>query len=506
MAIDSLETIVQRMIDAGESEENIATVIQGYQEVAEAPTPDPLAAASKATKIGPDTNDTWLPGERKIDAAFSAATGVPGIIVGGAKKVVEAVNSPMALFHAAGDYLGMSNGESTETRRGMIPIDTEPTNLDQRLGSAATDAAMLAPGAAGGVKAVDTAVKVAKNPTVQKVATVAGATGLGYAEGGLTGAAIGLMGGGAFNKARKMLELFTGTGKSAEAAEATKVAARAEKLKAAFSKKWEGAHLPGQDPIVPMSVHPTASAARDMNSELGTLLTQEQPALDARFPLTNPDPKGMLAPDTIDPELWGRGALSQDARARMTMEGRNVPPATLDADKKMWADGLAKKFSGGKLGGPVSAPSSLEAEMDAMLRHGTRPQGTALPPVIQPGETAGMATTIDGYVPQAPGRRAYSSSGAESAATAEDIASKKTAVGVAGATKTSDPIKALVKAIEKGERRVLTTEEMSIPEVGEAWRARQAKINGMTHAARPAHLSPALRQDLIEMEMRRRNK
>jgi hypothetical protein len=53
-----LETIVQRMIDAGESEENIATVIQG----AKAPAPDPQAASRDARAL--ELNKAMTPPRR----------------------------------------------------------------------------------------------------------------------------------------------------------------------------------------------------------------------------------------------------------------------------------------------------------------------------------------------------------------------------------------------------------------------------------------------------------
>lgn len=91
MAEQNLEAIVQRMIDAGESEENIGAVIQA------------MTAKSTVTPVAADEPDTYLGGfvkgmgEGMVGGAKGFAKGlVPGV----ANAVVETVKSPVHLAQA----------------------------------------------------------------------------------------------------------------------------------------------------------------------------------------------------------------------------------------------------------------------------------------------------------------------------------------------------------------------------------------------------------------------
>jgi hypothetical protein len=126
--------------------------------------------------------------KRAIDTAMYEAKGVPGIFAGAAKGLVGGANAVLGLVHAP-----------------QIPLDTEMSNADQRLGDVLSTSAQIgAPGIFGVTKAVEAA------PTVMRGASqfarratpilggVAGASEgyrqrgpLGALEGGVIGAAGG---------------------------------------------------------------------------------------------------------------------------------------------------------------------------------------------------------------------------------------------------------------------------------------------------------------------------
>lgn len=181
--------------------------------VALAPAQSQLAGPSHAVTIQQDPSGAL---KRGVDAALYGAKGVPGIVAGGVKNVVGGVNSVLGLVHAS-----------------QIPIDTEASNQDQRMGDVATTVGSLIPSGLGVAKGVETAAPLATRAAHAIAPAAGGIVGAaeGYRRGGLPGAVEGgVVGTATGGWLGRLLQKAPGVVKAAEAAGGLPEAVRADML------------------------------------------------------------------------------------------------------------------------------------------------------------------------------------------------------------------------------------------------------------------------------------
>ncbi len=128
---DRLQSIVQRMIDAGESEDNIATVIRDYKTVSATPTekPDPFASARR-TAGGAPAGDIWQ--RAKDNPVETGAMIGSSIGTGGAGPLVSMARA--ALGAAGGAGYGIT---ADALRRGPSPSMGEDVKTMAKQGATA---------------------------------------------------------------------------------------------------------------------------------------------------------------------------------------------------------------------------------------------------------------------------------------------------------------------------------------------------------------------------------
>lgn len=193
MGDQELEAIVQRMIDAGESEENIGIVISGWQDVAgaEAAPPSPAAAARQQATESPAgyLRETIgnVPGDL-LEQGRNVVGAVPGMLktlAGAASEVGQGIGG--AIREVVGLDPHYPNPENLAALGGVIPevlghyakyLDGDERALrvrDNPVGTALdmTGVTALGRAATGGLKAAAPAVvSAAKNPLVRGTASV----------------------------------------------------------------------------------------------------------------------------------------------------------------------------------------------------------------------------------------------------------------------------------------------------------------------------------------------
>lgn len=272
-----LQALIQKGIDAGYSDEDIKSLGEEYTR---RKTPQ-LAGPSHATTIQQDPSG---PVKRAIDTALYEAKGVPGIVAGGVKNVVGGLNSVLGLVHAP-----------------RIPIDTEPVNLDQLLGSAGATAAQMIPAGTGVVKGVEAAVPVATRTARAAVPVAGGVAGAteGYRRGGLPGAIEGgVIGYGLGHGGRSVFgRIMGGMPKAAEAVEAASTIPEGVQAADAEARAWATRNAdvaPSSTPVpapgsmggplanpAPKAVH-DSQAIRDMSNP------NAQAYIEREFKANNP--------------------------------------------------------------------------------------------------------------------------------------------------------------------------------------------------------------------------
>lgn len=109
MADARLESIVQRMIDAGESEENIATVIRGYAPQQQQPTSTPPPAGATAGRMMPSTITDAPPptaGENAQQALKWGGKVIGNLLGFGSAQSTSAVENPKTTLALSAIPLG----------------------------------------------------------------------------------------------------------------------------------------------------------------------------------------------------------------------------------------------------------------------------------------------------------------------------------------------------------------------------------------------------------------
>ena len=403
------KAIIQRMIDAGESEENIATVIQHFQ---------------KATGDTTSTRSPFNP-PRLIQAAETAGRAISDVAVGAAKGAGSTVLSLSQLINKGTEAIGLSKPVAPEVWDRARQDFTTATNTAQSIGKGAEQVAeFFVPvgGAASKVgKAaetallkntpvyVDMAVEGAKQlakSTPKMVQAAARGVGEGVKAAGIHSAQTGSTEGagtvGAISAAMPVIggaisKVAPALQQSAEKKVAQALGATKERFKAIAAKRApeilkrglvgsraslladakENAAIAGQAIDDVLSAHgqtplPTASITEALDQAKSGFMTTRQLSLADAFKsgaLQTPGAK--VAGSVVEvPVILDERAVQQLTKLQETVSqlGEEVPLDKLVALRRVWDDvvdragGYAHKAGGSNFGIPLAESTEAWAK------------------------------------------------------------------------------------------------------------------------------------------------
>ena len=368
-----LEQIVQRMIDAGEGEEAIASVIREYPAVASQVAPQSPEGTLMGFLRGAGSRVAELPGMLKSLVTTNPLTTAKGILY----------DAPKAQFEQAGRDFGegrISEGIGRSVA-GAVPFlgpiageiggkigSGEP----RQSGSAAIDAAMLALGSPTARSGVATAARGVGNVAKGPVGQAALGAGVGYATGGLPGAAAGAAGGGVMGRVIAALERMAPKAVEGESGVTW------PSPTARGSSRWNPTATAAEEPMTASgSIRRTPTATADIESPpTASLRIGSDPTRDAMAAFNRQTPEllesGAVMPGEVAPTVSAPGfSLGEVVEAPTAARLRTTPSPAAAAE-------AMQALQRGERGGGIDWRTTDAVPVDALSRAKT---------ILEPGES-----------------------------------------------------------------------------------------------------------------------